>query len=48
MEELGKTAGISPSTIRRLEKGCVPARITTVRKSAKALEVDAIDLLIMR
>jgi transcriptional regulator with XRE-family HTH domain len=48
MEELGKTAKISPSTIWRLETGRTSARITTVRKLAKALGVDAVDLLVMK
>jgi transcriptional regulator with XRE-family HTH domain len=48
MEELGKTAGISPSTIWRLEKGRGPAWVTTVRKLAEALGVDAVDLLVMK
>jgi transcriptional regulator with XRE-family HTH domain len=48
MEELGKSAGGSLHTIWRLEKGCASARITTVRKLAKALGVDAVELLVMK
>jgi DNA-binding XRE family transcriptional regulator len=48
MEELGKTAGISLETIWKLEKGRTSARITTVCKLAKALGVDAVDLLVMK
>ena len=48
MEELGKTAGVSLESIWRLETGRTSARITTVRKLAKALGVDAVDLLVMK
>jgi transcriptional regulator with XRE-family HTH domain len=48
LKELGKTAGVSLATIWRLEKGRTSARITTVRKLAKALGVDAVDLLVMK
>jgi transcriptional regulator with XRE-family HTH domain len=48
MEELGKTAEVSLETIWRLEKGRTSARITTVRKLAEALGVDAVDLLVMK
>ncbi len=33
VQELGKTARISPDTIQGLEKGRGPAKITTVRTS---------------
>ena len=48
MEELGKFAEVSLETIWRLEKGRASARITTVRKLAEALGVDAVDLLVRK
>ena len=48
VQELGKTPGVSPSTILRLEKGRGPASITTLRKLAEALKVDAADLLVIK
>jgi transcriptional regulator with XRE-family HTH domain len=48
MEELGKTAGVSLDTIWRLKKGRTSARMTTVLKLARALGVDAVDLLVVK
>jgi DNA-binding XRE family transcriptional regulator len=48
MKELGKKAGVSPVTVGRLEKGRVAARIETVRKLARALEVEFGDLLVRK
>jgi transcriptional regulator with XRE-family HTH domain len=48
MKELGKKAGVSPVTVGRLEKGRVAARVETVRKLARALEVEFGDLLVRK
>jgi transcriptional regulator with XRE-family HTH domain len=48
MRELGKKAGLNPVTIGRLEKGRQPARLDTVRKLARGLEVEPIDLLVRK
>jgi transcriptional regulator with XRE-family HTH domain len=48
MEELGKTAGVSLDTIWRLKKGRTSARMATVLKLARALGVDAVDLLVVK
>jgi transcriptional regulator with XRE-family HTH domain len=48
MRELGKKAGVNPVTIGRLEKGRQPARLDTVRKLARGLEVEPIDLLVRK
>ena len=46
MRELGRKAEVNPVTIGRLEKGRQPARLGTVRKLARALEVESVDLLV--
>jgi transcriptional regulator with XRE-family HTH domain len=46
MRELGRKAEVNPVTIGRLEKGRQPARLGTVRKLARALEVEPVDLLV--
>jgi DNA-binding XRE family transcriptional regulator len=48
MRELGKKAGVHPVTIGRLEKGRRPAQLETVRKLARALEVEVEELLVRR
>lgn len=42
---LAKSAGMTESTINRLERGLQQARISTVRKLASALEVEPAELL---
>jgi transcriptional regulator with XRE-family HTH domain len=48
MRELGMKAGVNPVTVGRLEKGCRPAQLETVRKLAEALEVEVEELLVRR
>jgi transcriptional regulator with XRE-family HTH domain len=43
--DLAKRAGVSPTTILNLEAGRVEAQRRTVRKLARALEVDPADLV---
>jgi DNA-binding XRE family transcriptional regulator len=43
--DLAKRAGISPTTVLNLEAGRVEAQRRTVRKLAKALEVDPAELV---
>jgi DNA-binding XRE family transcriptional regulator len=43
-DDLAKLAGISPSTLNRIEKGLQAARWVTRRKLAKALKVKAEDI----
>ena len=44
-EELGTRAGVQPLTISRIETDKVEPRYSTIRKLAKALGVDASELL---
>ena len=48
LQELGRKADVHPATIGRLEKGRAGARLETVRKLARALEVDLGDLLVRK
>jgi transcriptional regulator with XRE-family HTH domain len=43
-EELGRLAGVTPTTISRLENGAT-ARIGTIRRLAEALKIDREELL---
>jgi len=43
-EDLAARAGVSPNTIVRLETGTGPARPSTLRKLAAALQVDVTEL----
>jgi len=43
-EDLAQLAHVSPNTIIRLEAGTGPARPSTIRKLAAALEVDVREL----
>lgn len=44
-EELAARAGVQPLTISRIETDKVEPRFSTIRKIAKALDVDARDLI---
>ena len=44
-EELGNRAGVQPLTISRIETDKVEPRYSTIRKLAKALGIDAAELL---
>ena len=44
IEELGKGAGLSPSTVRAIERGRELPSIRTARKLAEALEVSSEDI----
>jgi transcriptional regulator with XRE-family HTH domain len=44
-EELGTRAGVQPLTISRIETDKVEPRYSTIRKIAKALGVDPVELL---
>jgi transcriptional regulator with XRE-family HTH domain len=44
-EELARASGVSVVTIIRIESGQQDARLSTVRKLAGALEVDASEIL---
>lgn len=43
--ELAKSAGLTTASVSRIETGTTKARISTVRRLAKALDVDPDDLL---
>ena len=43
--ELAEQAGVTESTVNRIEQGHQAARISTVRKLARALDVPPADLL---
>jgi transcriptional regulator with XRE-family HTH domain len=44
-EELAEKAGVSPSTIVNIERDQAEPHISTMRKLAKALDVDPTELL---
>jgi transcriptional regulator with XRE-family HTH domain len=44
-EELAERAGVSPATIVRIERNQAEPHISTMRKLAKALDVDPPELL---
>ena len=44
-EELAERAGVSPATIVRIERNQAEPHISTMRKLAKALDVDPTELL---
>lgn len=44
--ELANLVGVTTATISRIETGATKARITTVRKIAKALEIDPAELFV--
>ncbi len=44
-EELAERAGVSPATIVRVERNQAEPHISTMRKLAKALEIDPTELL---
>lgn len=43
--DLAKSAGLTTASVSRIETGTTKARISTVRRLAKALDVDPDDLL---
>ncbi len=45
-EEVARRAGLSEATVNRIETGTHEARISTVRKLAVALEVEATELIV--
>ena len=44
-EELAERAGVSPATIVRIERNQAEPHISTMRKLAKALDIDPTELL---
>jgi transcriptional regulator with XRE-family HTH domain len=45
MRELAQLAGVSPDTIRRIERHDADAHYATIRKLAAALDVEPIELM---
>jgi transcriptional regulator with XRE-family HTH domain len=43
--ELAAKAGLTQATVQRIESGATQARISTVRRLAAALQVDACELM---
>ncbi len=48
LRELGASVGLAYDTINKLENGHRPARLSTVRKLANALDVEPLELMANR